>query len=240
MVCDAMLPVLAVAVDGKEKVNVAECFLHWAAQVNNVLLVSCDWKNKRTQLSVMKWWNQARTQLLISQWNIDPMSRAACFWLINVLVWLEPAGTGGCCNGPHVHCYCWWEMAGGIQSPDSQLCEQLRWVQGDVETPSAAPSAFPQDALEREKRELCLFTFKFNLWSIWVKNAIYNWGNIWLFIEGREDLLISWLFMQYCRVYLWGFFSIGIPTWYFCLLYAQQYFDVNLKFRVILCWKAKQ
>lgn len=38
--------------------------------------------------------------------------------------------------------------------------------------------------------EICCFTFK--LWSIWAKNAICNWINIWLFIvEGGEDLLMS-------------------------------------------------
>lgn len=37
--------------------------------------------------------------------------------------------------------------------------------------------------------EICCFKLK--VWNIWVKNAICNWINIWLFIvEGGEDLLM--------------------------------------------------
>lgn len=37
-----------------------------------------------------------------------------------------------------------------VKKPTSLLCDQLKWVQCDVETPSAVSSAFPRDALERE------------------------------------------------------------------------------------------
>lgn len=209
MVCDAVLTVLAVAVDARKKwvrlnafyIGLPRCKMCFWCLVTGKQegTAVCDEMVKPSTYPTADFpcWFPSETLI---RWAEQP-----AFWLIDVLAWLEPSATGGCCHGPHVYCLCWWEMADRIQSPGSHcwggylkadspaqveeptslLCDQLRWVQCEVGTPSAAPSAFPWDALEREKRELCLFISKFKLWSIWVKNAIYNWVNIWLFTEGR-------------------------------------------------------
>lgn len=83
--------VASVSSSCRSKESVTECFLHWAAQVKNVLLVSCDWKNKRTQLSVMKWWNQAPNCWFPSETLIRWAEQPAFDWSVCWYDW-SPVG----------------------------------------------------------------------------------------------------------------------------------------------------
>lgn len=141
----------------------------------------------------VKYWSNGPSSLLWTDW------RLGCSWS---LLGEEDAATVQigiaytnfrCLMGSGAQVLAGLETIWRVQIPDlgaylscffSKLL--LRWIRSDgVNTFWWA--LWPPMRCSGKRKEILNSN-----WSIWAKNAVYNWVNIWLFIaEGGEDLLIS-------------------------------------------------